>query len=111
MAPTAKQNKRKTIRTNAAKGKRVEDKVKREYKKRGYDVKPTGKGHDFKATKTSPSTGKKTTKFVEVKSGDAKLTPTQQKSKKRLGKKFVEERREPNTRRPTKKSSRKSKRK
>ena len=107
---TSRQSKRKTIRANATKGKRVENKVKREYKARGYKVKSTGKGHDFKATKTNPSTGKKTTKFVEVKSGNTKLTPTQQKSKKRLGKKFVEERREPNTCRSSKKSSRKLKR-
>ena len=110
MVSDSKQSKKKTIRANAAKGKRVENKVKREYKARGYIVKPTGKGHDFKATKTNRSTGKKTTKYVEVKSGKAKLTPTQQKSKKRLGKKFVVERREPNTRSSSKKSNKKSKR-
>ena len=107
MASDSIRSKKKTVRANAAKGKRVEDKVKREYKARGYDVKQTGKGHDFKATKTNSSTGKKTTKFVEVKSGNAKLTPTQQKSKKRLGKKFVVERREPNARGSSKKNSKK----
>ena len=109
MVSGSKQSKKRTIRANAAKGKRVENKVKREYKALGYAVKPTGKGHDFKATKTSRSTGKKTTKYVEVKSGNAKLTPTQQRSKNRLGKKFVLERREPSTRSSTGKSSRKTK--
>ena len=109
--PTApKRRKKTTIRANAAKGKRVENKVKREYKERGYSVKTTGKGHDFRATKTNPSTGKKTTKLVEVKSGNAKLTPTQRRSKKRLGKKYVVERREPGTRSSGKKSGKRSKR-
>ena len=97
MTSTSKQ--RRTIRANAAKGKRVENQVKREYKKRGYSVKPTGIGHDFKAIKTSRTTYKKITKYVEVKSGRATLTPTQQKSKRRLGNKYVVERRAPSTRR------------
>ena len=56
-------------------------------KRQGYSVTRTGKGHDFKATKRAPS-GFKITQFVEVKSGGAKLSPTQQKAKKRLGSKY-----------------------
>ena len=67
-------SRRSTIRTNAARGRRVEKKVKSEYRKRGYNVKTTGVGHDFKATKTNRSTGKKVAKYVEVKSGNAKLS-------------------------------------
>ena len=40
-----------------------------------------------RATKRAPS-GFKITQFVEVKSGGAKLSPTQQKAKKRLGSKY-----------------------
>ena len=54
-------------------------------------VQPTGHGYDFKATKRGPRGGKYI-KYVEVKSGNAKLSPTQQRAKRRLGQKYAVER-------------------
>ena len=82
-------NKRSTIRSNATRGKRAENKVKSEYRARGFHVKTTGVGHDFKATRTNWSTGRKYTKYVEVKSGNAKLSPLQRQSKRYLGNRYV----------------------
>ena len=72
-----KSAKRSILGANKRKGKRAENRVMNEYKNKGWNVKKTGKGHDFKATKTTDMwTGKKTTKYVEVKTGDAKLSET-----------------------------------
>ena len=79
------------IRRNAAQGKRAERQVRAKYKSQGYSVRRTGTGHDFKATKRG-SFGRKITKFVEVKSGGATLSPTQWKAKRRLGNKYKVER-------------------
>ena len=79
------------IRRNAAQGKRAESQARAKYKRQGYSVRPTGIGHDFKATKRGPF-GRKVTKFVEVKSGGATLSTTQRKAKSRLGNKYKVER-------------------
>ena len=82
---------RGNIRRNAAQGRRAEAIVKRRYQRKGFEVQPTGHGHDFKATRYGPRGGKYV-KYVEVKSGNAKLSPKQQKAKKRLGPKYAVER-------------------
>ena len=91
-----RRSKREVIRDNAAKGERAEKVVKSEYEMAGYKMKRTGKGHDYKATRRNWFNGKNETKYVEVKTGDAELSPLQKKKKKRLGKKYVVERRDPN---------------
>lgn len=90
---TFQRSKRAVIRDNAAKGKRAERAVRSEYEMAGYKTKQTGKGHDFKATRRNGLTGKKDTKYVEVKTGNAKLSPLQKKKKGQLGHKYVVERR------------------
>ena len=82
---------RGNIRRNAAQGRRAELQVRAKYKRQGYSVKRTGIGHDFKATKRGPF-GRKVTKFVEVKSGGATLSPTQRQAKSRLGGRYKVER-------------------
>lgn len=52
-------------------------------------MKRTGRGHDFKATRSNWLTGKKETRYVEVKTGGAKLSPLQKRKKRSLGKKYV----------------------
>ena len=83
--------KRGNIRRNAAQGRRVESIVRRRYERKGFKVQCTGRGHDFKATRYG-SAGGKFVKFVEVKSGNAKLSPTQRRAKRRLGPRYAVER-------------------
>ena len=79
------------IRKNAAQGKRAERQVRAKYKKKGYNVRSTGIGHDFKVTRRG-SFGYRKTIFVEVKSGNARLSTTQRNAKRRLGSRYVVER-------------------
>jgi len=90
-----KKSRREVNRENQRQGKAGEDQIKDKYKFNGYDVKRTGKGHDLKATKKNFWTGKKETKYIEVKTGKSKLSPLQKKKKSQMGKKYVVERLEP----------------
>lgn len=79
---------RERIRRNVRKGKAAEDQVRMELQLQGYDVKRTGKGSDFCARKRDLFTGKIIDKkFIEVKSGKAKLSELQKKTKRKKGKK------------------------
>ena len=78
----------RTIRKNAAKGAAAEKRVARRYRKTGHKVVRTGIGHDFKVTKRGSSDGK----FVEVKSGGAKLSKRQRAAKRKHGRRYVVER-------------------
>ena len=89
-----RRSKRQVIKENAANGKNAERRVKAEYEMEGYEVERTGKGHDFKVTKKNWLTGKKETKYVEVKTGNAELSPLQKKKKRSLGSKYKVERRD-----------------
>jgi len=84
-----KRSKRQVIRDNAAQGKYGERLVKENLELGGHKVTRTGHGHDFKATRKNWLTGKRETKYVEVKTGNATLTPLQKKKKRSLGEKFV----------------------
>ena len=86
-----RRSKGSVIRDNAAKGKYGERRVRDRYEMSGYKMKRTGRGHDFKATKNNWLTGKKETKYVEVKTGGAKLSPLQKHKKRSLGRKYVVE--------------------
>ena len=79
-------------RDNQAQGRAGEEQVKAKYELNGYKVTRTGKGHDYRATKRNWFTGKRETKYIEVKTGNSKLSPLQRKKKKQLGSKYVEER-------------------
>jgi len=82
--PTKKQRKKQTIRHNQAKGKAAEDQAMTRDTFSGYEVERTGKGHDYVRRKRDLLTGRvKKTEYVEVKSGNAKLSPLQKKTKKK----------------------------
>lgn len=52
-------------------------------------VERTGRGHDFKYTTENPVTGKKTKKYLEVKTGKkAKQSKLQKATQKKMGKKY-----------------------
>ena len=87
--------KRRRIRENAETGKEAEEQVRREYEMAGHTVKRTGIGHDYRGSKRDWLTGKKKSKYIEVKSGDAKLSPLQEKAKKRFGSRYKVERVDP----------------
>jgi len=89
-----KRTKSEVIRDNVRKGRAAEENVRTRYEMDGYKVKRTGIGHDFKVSKTNIFTGKKTTKYIEVKSGKAKLSRLQKRTK-RKSKNYVVERDEP----------------
>jgi hypothetical protein len=88
-----KKSRREIIRENQSKGKEGEEHIRRKYEFNGYKVERTGKGHDFKAERKDWLTGKKETKYIEVKTGNSKLSDLQRKKKRQYGRsKYVEER-------------------
>ena len=79
-----KQIKREVINENRRIGKAAEDSYVMKARLSGYEVERTGKGHDFRVRKRDPFTGKITYSGVrEIKSGNAKLSKLQQKTKKK----------------------------
>jgi hypothetical protein len=71
------------------KGKAGEETFRRSREDLGDKVERTGRGHDFKVTHESLLTGRKSTKYVEVKTGKkAKTSKLQKETKKKLGKKY-----------------------
>ena len=90
-----KKSRKQVNRENQEQGKAGERRIKEEYEFSGYKVKRTGKGHDLKAEKKDWFTGKKETKYIEVKTGNSKLSKLQKKKRGQLGKKYVVERLEP----------------
>ena len=84
-----KQTGRQTIRRNAAKGAAAEKRVAEQYRQRGYRVKRTGRGHDFVVTKRGARAGSGASRFVEVKSGSAVLSPLQRHKKRMYGRRYV----------------------
>lgn len=85
-------SRRQVIRDNAAQGKEGEERVRSNYEMAGYEVKRTGKGHDYKVTRKSWLGGRDEVKYVEVKTGNSKLSPLQKRKKRRLGDRYVVER-------------------
>ena len=77
-----KKSKGEQIRENADQGKSGEEKIRRDYELAGYKVERTGRGHDWKASKRDWFTGKKETKYIEVKTGSSELSPLQKKKKR-----------------------------
>lgn len=79
-----KQMKREIIDENRRKGKAAEDAYAMKARLAGYEVERTGRGHDFRVRKRDFLTGKVTYSGVrEVKSGNAKLSKLQRKTKKK----------------------------
>ena len=76
------------------KGRAGEDTVRMQYELQGYRMERTGRGHDFKATRQDILTGRKESKYVEVKTGNSQLSRLQSKTKSR-GVKYKVERVEP----------------
>ncbi|HXT82745.1 MAG TPA: hypothetical protein VN704_00095 [Verrucomicrobiae bacterium] len=88
-----KKSRREVVRENQSRGKEGEEHIKSKYEFNGYKVKRTGRGHDFKAEKRDWLTGRKETKYIEVKTGNSKLSDLQRKKKRQFGRgKYVEER-------------------
>ena len=82
--PTKKQRKRATIQTNRRRGKAAEDQAMMRDRMIGYEVERTGRGHDYRRRQRDPWTGRVTrSEVVEVKSGNAQLSPLQKKTKKK----------------------------
>ena len=79
-----KQIKKEVIAENRRKGKAAEEAYKMRAQLAGYEVERTGKGHDFRVRKRDILTGKVTYSGVrEIKSGKAKLSKFQRKTKKK----------------------------
>ena len=79
-----RQIKREVIQENRRRGKAAEDSYVMTARLSDYEVERTGKGHDFRIRKRDPFTGKVTYSGVrEIKSGNAKLSKLQQKTKKK----------------------------
>ena len=79
-----KQKKRERLAVNRAKGRAGEEIVVSRYVLSGYEVERTGKGHDFRVRRRDPFTGRVVeSKLVEVKTGKAKLSKLQKRTKKK----------------------------
>ena len=79
-----KEIKREVIRENRRNGRLAEENYKMRTRLRGYEVERTGRGHDFKIRRRDPLTGKVTYSGLrEIKSGNAKLSKLQRKTKKK----------------------------
>jgi len=89
-----KKSRKQVNRDNQEQGRAGEKKIKEGYEFSGYKVTRTGKGHDFKAEKKDWF-GNKTTKHIEVKTGNSKLSKLQKKKRGQFGDKYVVERLEP----------------
>ena len=89
-----KKSRKQVNRENQEQGKAGERKIREKYEFSGGKVTRTGKGHDFKV-ETKDWFGNKTTKHIEVKTGNSKLSKLQKKKQSRLGDKYVVERLEP----------------
>ena len=90
-----KKSRRQINRENQSQGKEGKRIVKRDLEMQGYKVQRTGRGHDFKATKENILTGKKESKYIQVKTGNSPLSKLQKQKKRQFGTRFVEERLEP----------------
>ena len=79
-----KEIKRETIERNRRQGKAGEEQVKAKYQLQGYEVERTGRGSDFRVRKRDWLSGRVTeSKLVEVKTGNAKTSRLQEKTKKK----------------------------
>lgn len=87
-----KRSSRQVLRDNKARGDEGERLVKSKYQIAGYDVERTGRGSDYKVSRKNWFAGKKDTTLLEVKTGNAKLSPLQKKRKRSWGKRYVVER-------------------
>ena len=83
-----KQRKKEKMAKVRRDGKAYEERFKRQRELWGDKVKKTGKGSDFKVTKTHMLTGKKTSHYVEIKGPRAKLSPLQKETQKKKGKNY-----------------------
>ncbi|MDE1844430.1 MAG: hypothetical protein KGI10_03780 [Thaumarchaeota archaeon] len=91
-----KKSRREVNRENQSQGRQGEEQARREYEFSGHEVERTGKGHDLKVTKRDWLTGKKgKPKYVEVKTGNSKLSELQKKKKRQYGSRYIEKRYEP----------------
>ncbi len=79
-----KQLKREVIEENRRKGIAAEENYRMRAQLSGYEVERTGRGHDFRVRKRDLLTGRVTYSGVrEIKSGKAKLSKLQQKTKRK----------------------------
>ena len=79
-----KQIKHEVLAENRRKGKAAEDSYVMQARLAGYEVERTGRGHDFRVRKRDLLTGKVTYSGVrEIKSGNARLSKLQRKTKKK----------------------------
>lgn len=82
--PTKKQRQRATLHENKRRGKAAEEQAMTRDRMMGYEVERTGRGHDYRRRQRDIFTGRVTrSEVVEVKSGNAQLSPLQKKTKKK----------------------------
>ena len=80
----AREIKKEVLNENRRKGKAAEESYKLRAQMSGYEVERTSRGHDFKVRKRDRVTGNVTyTGYREIKSGNAKLSKFQRKTKKK----------------------------
>ncbi len=83
-----KRTRKQVIDENRRQGAATERKIKLDLELAGWTVKKTGKGSDFYCTRKRMFSDKVDVKYVDGKSGKAKLSKLQQKKKKQYGGKY-----------------------
>ena len=79
-----KQRKRETLERNREQGKYAETMVRMRYELSGHEVEKVHTGADLRVRKRNPFTGRViSTRLVEVKSGNSRLSPLQERLKKK----------------------------
>jgi hypothetical protein len=83
---TKKQKQRDRLEANKRKGRAGEEDVKLKYMLNGWEIRKTGKGHDFVAEKRDNFGFGRVIKrkYVEVKTGNAKQSKLQRKTKPKV---------------------------
>ena len=90
-----KARKQQTLKENKRRGRAAEAQVKFDYQLKGYEVERTGRGHDFRVRRRNVWGKVVESKVVEVKSGNAKLSKLQNKTKKKKSNYKVERVKDP----------------
>ncbi len=82
--PTKKQLARERLDRIRRKGKAGEDQIAMRYALSGYEVERTGRGSDFRVRRRNLFTGRVVeSKLIEIKTGRAKLSKLQKKTKRK----------------------------
>lgn len=93
--PSKKVRKRRQLEENIRKGRSGERQAELELNLQGWNLRKTGRGSDYEGTRYNWVTGRTEKKHFEIKTGGARLSKLQKKTKKKKKGRYKEYRTEP----------------